>query len=107
LQISMSSTEPVRVGVNTIVNGVAGFDPRTFTVQFAITHPVASPAVWVDGTWETGNPNQRPPYFCSVLVGPSGAITPAPGEWTVWVQIAAGGGGTPVQAPGVLTITNP
>ena len=88
---------PVRVAFDTPTN------PTTGSVWFAFTTS-GNPVTWFAGTWES-TPLSTGEWAADVAIGPTGATTLTPGQYTVWVALGATvgtGWGEPIA---IITVT--
>lgn len=101
LKVSSLSTEYIRVSVSVTKAGIP-FDPTGDTVQMAFPLPNVEPVLadWKASSWESTGGN----YWARCLVGPSGTVTLADGNYDVWVKITDSPE-IPVRKVGSLSIT--
>jgi hypothetical protein len=103
--LSSLSLEHVRVRVSAVVNG-APINPTADVVAMAFKQADAEPSGgdWKTASWETDATSTPSTYYARCLVGPSGTVTLADGEWDVWIKVTDSPE-VPVRKIGKVTVT--
>jgi hypothetical protein len=100
-----SSLEYVAVNVTAKEAG-AFINPTADTVTMAFTENFADPvaANFKTASWETDASTNPDTYTALCLVGPGGAVTLTPGDYTVWVKVVDTPESPIILVPGMLTV---
>ena len=88
LEISTASLQHVQVPVAARAAGaVVNLSSDTVKMAFLASGAAPGASDWKTAQWDTDTRTQPTTYRAQCLVGPSGTVTLAAGDYVVWVQV--------------------